>query len=58
MSGVGLPSASCCKDPLYLLNEIGPFGSFFDVYEIPVRVIFCFADILFIKLNQLDKTTL
>lgn len=29
MSGVGLPSASSCKDPKYVLNELDPKGSFF-----------------------------
>lgn len=28
MSGVGLPSASSCKDPKYVLNELDPKGSF------------------------------
>lgn len=29
VSGVGLPSASSCKDPKYVLNELDPKGSFF-----------------------------
>lgn len=29
VSGVGLPSASSCKDPKYVLDELDPIGSFF-----------------------------
>lgn len=33
MSGVGLPSASSCKDPKYVLNELDPKGSFFLIFK-------------------------